>query len=161
MSDFKQEFLNDIKMPTGRTLNPVSEKIVVKALTNGQISIPQQVELQRLKTADLSNLASSVKNAVKSSPIQEDQTVVATPKRNGTPCTDCDGGNPCEDCDEPTHDQKSAWIDINIPNQGDPTVAQTLALEEAKRKKTIVYAAIILAIMILLIFAVKFFKKKK
>lgn len=144
------------------------ENVAQKMLINGELTAPQKIEVNRLKTASLSEIAKSVQTEA-SAPnnpqvvYKNTPNIASFPSASGEePCTDCNGANPCEDCDHPTEtaNNTKSWIDINIPNQGDPTVQQNLDLQAANRKKLMIYAGIALASIVVLLFVVKMFKKK-
>lgn len=74
-------------------------------------------------------------------------------------CTDCDGANPCAECAEHPEEKPQlkdgAYVNITLPNQGDPTAEQKSKAEADKRKKIMLYGGLTLAALIALIFIVK------
>lgn len=145
--------------------------------TQAHAFMNDSIEFQSTKKASMNEmnlgvLASAVKHSVSLknetfSPIVGSQPVVGSQPISGVkPCTDCNGENPCTDCaehatpvaiDKPV--TKDAWIDINIPNQGDPTVEQQKELEAEKRKRILLIGVLLLALLLIALFAVKMFKK--
>lgn len=156
--------------------------------TQAHAFMNDSIEFQSTKKASMNEmnlgvLASAVKHSVSLKNEPFSPVVGSQPISGVKPCTDCNGENPCTDCaggtqlpfnqgmnqgitfgemdpNNPTAPvTKDAWIDINIPNQGDPTVEQQKELEAEKRKRILLIGVLLLALLLIALFAVKMFKK--
>lgn len=145
--------------------------IVLPESKSTDVDVLRSQKIGNAQLADLSVLASklsteqkAVETSINGQPQVLIKKAIAAPtlQKLELPCTDCAGSNPCTDCSEtmPTTPQmKDAYVNINLPNQGDPTAAQKEAAQKSKRKTMVVYGLIALAILIALIFIVKQLKK--